>query len=132
MKSANRMSTPERTDESPKYVILPHQYTTNGGRDSISSTAGVPAVMALAPVLATRTPPSNEYNVDLPLSDVVVDRPILAEPGSTLNWRSGSPLIGPRRAEVDPEETLSFLNSCHSAIKLAFLMAAALRYTSIA
>jgi hypothetical protein len=25
-----------------------------------------------------------------------------AKPGPTLNWRSGLPLIGPRRAKVDP------------------------------
>jgi hypothetical protein len=29
-------------------------------------------------------------------------RPKLAEPGPTLNWRSKPPLIAPRRAEVDP------------------------------
>jgi hypothetical protein len=30
----------------------------------------------------------------------------LAEPGPTLIWRSKPPLIGPRRAEVDPEPSL--------------------------
>ena len=30
------------------------------------------------------------------------ERPFMAEPGPTLNWRSGLPLIGPLQAEVDP------------------------------
>jgi hypothetical protein len=44
-------------------------------------------------------------------SDGAGERRFMAEPGPTLNRRSGLPLIDPRRAEVDPQETPGFLHS---------------------
>jgi hypothetical protein len=74
------MSAPGRTDESRKYVFLPHLYYGKSltwlyrANCQCSCCDGVPP-----PVLATGTPPKAEYSVDRLLSDVVVDRPILVE-----------------------------------------------------
>lgn len=48
----------------------------------------------------------------------------LAESGPTLNQPSAPPLIGPRRAEVDPEETLSFADNGRSPLKVLVHVAA--------
>jgi hypothetical protein len=49
--------------------------------------------------------------------DTEVECPFPAEPGPTPNWQSRSPLIGPRRAAVDPLEPVALLNSGRSERK---------------
>jgi hypothetical protein len=44
----------------------------------------------------------------------VDERPLMAARSPTLNWRSGLPLFGPRRADVDPHGTVESLDTAHS------------------